>query len=93
MDRGLARSAARGREPFGARRPRSTPTSAGIPPDVEAAVYFCCLEAMQNAGKHAGEGSTLTITVDADDHVLRFAVADNGAGFDTTSGAIRATAS
>ena len=24
--------------------------------DIEAAVYFCCLEAMQNAGKHAGEG-------------------------------------
>ena len=23
-------------------------------PDVEAAVYFCCLEAIQNAGKHAG---------------------------------------
>ena len=24
--------------------------------DIEAAVYFCCLEAMQNAGKYAGEG-------------------------------------
>ena len=22
--------------------------------DVEAAVYFCCLEAVQNAAKHAG---------------------------------------
>ena len=25
--------------------------------DVEAAVYFCCLEAMQNAGKHAGDNA------------------------------------
>ena len=24
--------------------------------DIEAAVYFCCLEAMQNAGKYAGAG-------------------------------------
>jgi signal transduction histidine kinase len=50
----------------------------------EAAVYFCCLEAMQNAGKHAGEGSRLTITVreDADTNRLVFEVADDGAGFD-----------
>ena len=27
------------------------------PPDVEAAVYFCCTEALQNAAKHAGAGS------------------------------------
>ena len=26
------------------------------PPPVEATVYFCCLEALQNAGKHAGDG-------------------------------------
>ena len=30
------------------------------PTDVEAAVYFCCLEALQNAGKHAGDGSAVT---------------------------------
>ena len=27
-------------------------------PEVEAAVYFCCLEALQNAGKHAGPDAT-----------------------------------
>jgi signal transduction histidine kinase len=59
-----------------------------FPPDVEAAVYFCCLEAIQNAGKHAGEGSHVTITVDADDHELSFVVADDGAGFDTGSTAV-----
>ena len=30
---------------------------------LEAAVYFCVLEALQNAGKHAGEGSEATITL------------------------------
>src|SRR5207244_3855749 len=30
-------------------------------PEVEAAVYFCCLEALQNAGKHAGEGASATV--------------------------------
>jgi len=52
--------------------------------DVEAAVYFCCLEAMQNAGKHAGEGARLTVTVTATDDELMFEVADDGAGFDAT---------
>src|SRR5207253_11292209 len=32
-------------------------------PEIEAAVYFCCLEALQNAGKHAGEGARATIRV------------------------------
>jgi signal transduction histidine kinase len=52
-------------------------------------VYFCCLEAMQNAGKHAGEGSTLTISVTDADQVLRFDVRDNGAGFDMSDDAIK----
>ena len=29
------------------------------PAEVEATVYFCCLEAIQNACKHAGDGATL----------------------------------
>jgi signal transduction histidine kinase len=66
---------------------------------IETAVYFCCLEAMQNAGKHAGEGSEITVTVraesaagsDGDDAaatpgVLRFSVQDDGAGFDVEAG-------
>ena len=59
------------------------------PPDVEAAVYFCCLEAMQNAGKHAGETARITITVAATDDALSFAVADNGAGFEAGGAATR----
>jgi signal transduction histidine kinase len=49
--------------------------------DIEAAVYFCCLEAMQNAAKHAGEGATVVLTVAEADGALRFEVADDGAGF------------
>jgi signal transduction histidine kinase len=53
--------------------------------DVEAAVYFCCLEAMQNAGKHAGEGSSLRVAVGNGDGSLWFEVADDGAGFDAAA--------
>lgn len=51
------------------------------PPDVEACVYFCCLEAVQNAGKHAGPGSEILVRVDGDGGGLRFEVSDDGAGF------------
>ncbi|HEV3354891.1 MAG TPA: histidine kinase [Acidimicrobiales bacterium] len=54
-------------------------------PDLEAAVYFCCMEALQNAGKHAGEGATATVKVWKEEGALLFEVADNGAGFDAGS--------
>jgi signal transduction histidine kinase len=50
--------------------------------EIEAAVYFCCLEAMQNAGKHAGEGASAVVRVREEEGALLFEVADNGAGFD-----------
>src|SRR2546428_952470 len=50
-------------------------------PDVEAAVYFCCLEALQNAAKHAHASRTAIHLEQRDSH-LRFAVTDNGIGFD-----------
>jgi signal transduction histidine kinase len=53
------------------------------PEEVEAAVYFCCLEAIGNAGKHAGPGATITVTVEADEAQVRFSVCDDGAGFAT----------
>ncbi len=52
------------------------------PEEVEAAVYFCCLEAMQNAGKHAGDGARLTVRLAASGTTLCVEVADDGAGFD-----------
>jgi signal transduction histidine kinase len=53
-------------------------------PEVEAAVYFCILEALQNAGKHAGEGASATIRVWQEEGGLLFEIADNGAGFDVS---------
>jgi signal transduction histidine kinase len=51
-------------------------------PEQEAAVYFCCMEALQNAGKYAGDSATANIRVWQEDGVLRFEVSDTGAGFD-----------
>ena len=50
-------------------------------PEVEAAVYFCCLEALQNAAKHAGSTARATIRVREVDGDLVFDVSDDGAGF------------
>jgi signal transduction histidine kinase len=55
--------------------------------DIEAAVYFCTLEALQNAGKHAGEAATATVHVSDVDGVLRFEISDDGAGFEMVAGA------
>ncbi|HEU5216243.1 MAG TPA: histidine kinase [Gaiellaceae bacterium] len=48
-------------------------------PEVEATVYFCCLEALQNAGKHA-KGSRATVRVWEEAGALLFEVGDNGVG-------------
>jgi len=52
------------------------------PPEVESAVYFSCLEALQNAAKHAPGATAVTLFVAANGE-LRFEVQDDGAGFDT----------
>jgi signal transduction histidine kinase len=49
--------------------------------DVEAAVYFCCLEALQNVAKHAPGASEVAISLERNGD-LRFAVRDDGPGFD-----------
>jgi signal transduction histidine kinase len=59
--------------------------TARYPQEVEAAVYFCCLEALQNAGKYAGDGATVDIAIDENEGALLFAVTDHGKGFDVTS--------
>lgn len=52
------------------------------PPEIEAAVYYCCLEALQNAAKHAGETAAATIRVWEENEALHFDVSDDGLGFD-----------
>jgi len=49
--------------------------------DVEAAVYFCCLEALQNVAKYA-EASKATVRLVGEDGWLAFIVADDGVGFE-----------
>src|SRR5262249_31293970 len=48
--------------------------------EVEATVYFCCLEALQNAGKHAGKGAHATVRVWEEAGGLLFEIADDGVG-------------
>jgi signal transduction histidine kinase len=55
------------------------------PGPVELAVYFCCLEALQNAAKHAGPGASASIWLSDADGALRFRVEDDGRGFDPES--------
>jgi signal transduction histidine kinase len=49
---------------------------------VEAAVYFCALEALNNVAKYAG-ASGATVSLEQRDGHLAFRVTDDGAGFDT----------
>ncbi|MFN2464800.1 MAG: histidine kinase [Candidatus Dormibacteria bacterium] len=59
-------------------------TASGIdryPQDIEAAVYFSCLEALQNIQKYARAGSA-TIALTGSGESLHFEVADDGVGFD-----------
>jgi signal transduction histidine kinase len=52
--------------------------------EVEAAVYFCCLEALQNVAKYA-EASSASIRLWMDDGSLAFSVRDDGRGFDPSA--------
>ncbi|TCK25340.1 ATP-binding protein [Pseudonocardia endophytica] len=54
------------------------------PPDVEAAAYFCVLEALQNVAKYAG-ASSARVRLSDDGTSFRFAVVDDGAGFDAAT--------
>jgi signal transduction histidine kinase len=54
---------------------------ARYPQDVEAAVYFCVLEALQNMAKYAG-ASSARVRLAASGDELRFEVTDDGTGFD-----------
>ena len=50
-------------------------------PEIEKAVYFSCLEAVQNAVKHA-RATSITIDMCEQDRLLSFHVRDDGNGFD-----------
>jgi signal transduction histidine kinase len=52
--------------------------------DIEAAVYFCCLEALQNVAKYA-MASRIRICLEASQDTLCCTVSDDGHGYDTGS--------
>jgi signal transduction histidine kinase len=64
---------------------RVLPAGVGrYPPEIESALYFCCLEALQNVSKYAHAAhADVRLSASADE--LAFEVADDGDGFDASS--------
>jgi signal transduction histidine kinase len=82
VDHGLASAltSVAGRSPLPVRV--ETALTGRFAPAIEAAVYFCCLEAIQNAAKHAGVGAKVTVRVRAHPGRVAFEIRDDGVGFD-----------
>ncbi|ODU02555.1 MAG: hypothetical protein ABS81_17275 [Pseudonocardia sp. SCN 72-86] len=79
---GLARELDGGTSPVTVDAPGLT--GVRFPADVEAAVWFCCLEGVNNARKYAG-GAPVTVRLVVQGGLLRFRVRDEGPGFDQAS--------
>jgi signal transduction histidine kinase len=62
-----------------------TTTTQRPPTAVEAALYFCCMESVQNAAKHSGAPCVSVRLADRADR-WRLSVVDEGAGFDPQAG-------
>ena len=56
------------------------------PAEIELAIYYVCIEALQNVQKHAHGASAVWVTLRQDDH-LTLEVRDDGAGFVPAPGA------
>ena len=54
------------------------------PPELESAIYYCCLEAIQNANKHGGPAVRITVALHQHSDELIFDVTDDGLGFDAS---------
>jgi signal transduction histidine kinase len=71
---------------------RKSPVQTTVEPDgvgryaaeIEATVYFCALEALQNVAKYA-DASAVTVRLRTENGALVFEVSDNGRGFDPAS--------
>ena len=55
------------------------------PEEVETAVYFCCLEALQNVRKHAGASAHAEVRLSERARELCFEVVDDGTGYEVGS--------
>ena len=56
-------------------------------PEIESAMYYCCMEAIQNATKHGGRDVHVSVALGEEDGRLIFRVVDDGPGF--SSGEVR----
>ena len=76
--------------------PRPVEVNAGglgrYPAEIETAIYFCCLEALQNAARHA-PGSAVRVSLAGDHGQVMFTVTDDGPGFDPAATAAPAAGS
>jgi signal transduction histidine kinase len=52
---------------------------------VEAALYFCCMEAVQNATKHS-QATAVSVRIEESHHRWRLTITDDGIGFDHAMG-------
>ena len=52
------------------------------PPEIERAVYYCCIEALQNSIKHGGPNAVVRIGLRGNSSGVSFVVEDSGAGFE-----------
>lgn len=52
---------------------------------MEETVYFCCMEAIQNAAKHGGPGTRVLIRLSEADGSLVCVISDDGVGFASAS--------
>jgi signal transduction histidine kinase len=55
------------------------------PAEIETAVYFCCVEALRNAARHA-PGSAVRISLAGDRGQITLTITDDGPGFDPAAG-------
>jgi signal transduction histidine kinase len=55
------------------------------PPRSELAVYYCCLEGIQNTTKHGGSGTAVTIRLTEEHGGIGFSIEDDGVGFDPST--------
>lgn len=53
-----------------------------LPEDVEVAIYFCCLEAIQNVVKHGGQGVSGHLQLRRNPESVSFELSDDGVGFE-----------
>lgn len=58
--------------------------SARFDADTEACAYFCCVQAIQNVRRHAGDALAV-VRLSVEDDTVVFEVADEGAGFDAAA--------